>query len=153
MIKSIKIPENINIKILKKNNINLIILKNNSSELIESRELFFISKYNIFINNRIVLSNKHTINIIKQGINNLNLWNKRKILLQGVGSKVDIKDNVLTIKVSNTSKSFDIPEDITVKIINSPMSIMIWSVNINIIDEFKNKIFNNLPKKSLSIIN
>jgi ribonucleotide monophosphatase NagD (HAD superfamily) len=73
MIKSIKIPENINIKILKKNNINLIILKNNSSELIESRELFFISKYNIFINNRIVLSNKHTINIIKQGINNLNL--------------------------------------------------------------------------------
>jgi hypothetical protein len=33
------------------------------------------------------------------------------------------------------------------------MSIMIWSVNINIIDEFKNKIFNNLPKKSLSIIN
>jgi hypothetical protein len=149
MIKSIKIPDNISLKSIKKNDVSLIILTDHS-EKSEKRRLFFITKVNVFYNSRIVLSNKHIINIIRQGINDLNLWNKRKIVLKGVGSKVDLTKNILNIKVSNTSKWFTIPEDICVKISNSPVSITIWGGNSNLIDKFKNNILNSLPKKSIT---
>jgi hypothetical protein len=72
MIKSIKIPDNISLKSIKKNDVSLIILTDHS-EKSEKRRLFFITKVNVFYNSRIVLSNKHIINIIRQGINDLNL--------------------------------------------------------------------------------
>ena len=148
MIKSIIIPINISLKILKKNNKYLIILKKNLNDNLK-RELFLLSNSEIFNKNRVILSNKNTINIINQGIIDLNLWNNRKIELKGVGSKVELKENILNIKVSNTSKSYKIPKDINIKIINSPLSIILWGTNINVIDKFKNLIIKNLPKKSL----
>ena len=148
MIKSIIIPINISLKILKKNNKYLIILKKNLNDNLK-RELFLLSNSEIFHKNRVILSNKNTINIINQGIIDLNLWNNRKIELKGVGSKVELKENILNIKVSNTSKSYKIPKDINIKIINSPLSIILWGTNINVIDKFKNLIIKNLPKKSL----
>ena len=150
MIKSIIIPTNISLKILKKNDKYLIILKKNLDDNLK-RELFLLSNSEIFHKNRIILSNKNTINIINQGIIDLNLWNKRKIELKGVGSKVELKENILNIKVSNTSKSYKIPQDISVKIINSPLSIILWGTNINVIDKYKNLIIKNLPKKSIII--
>lgn len=143
MIKSLKIDKNISLKILKKNNTKLILLGYNK------RELFILSKYDIYYNNGIIISNKNTINIIKQGINNLLLWNKREIIFKGVGSKLDVKNKLLTIKVSNTSNIFNIPKDINVKILNSPLRVVIWGNNINIIDKFKNNIIKKLPKKSI----
>lgn len=148
MIKSIIIPINISLKILKKNDKYLIILKKNLNDNLK-RELFLLSNSEIFHKNRVILSNKNTINIINQGIIDLNLWNNRKIELKGVGSKVELKENILNIKVSNTSKSYKIPKDINIKIINSPLSIILWGTNINVIDKFKNLIIKNLPKKSL----
>lgn len=143
MINSIEIPKNINLKILKNNDTYIVLLKK------LNQELFLICKSDIFYNNRIILSNKHNINIIQQGINDLNIWNKRKIILQGVGSKAELKDNILNIKVSNTLKIYKIPKDISVKIINSPLTIVLWGRNINVIDKFKTYILKNLPKKSI----
>lgn len=67
MINSIEIPKNINLKILKNNDTYIVLLKK------LNQELFLICKSDIFYNNRIILSNKHNINIIQQGINDLNI--------------------------------------------------------------------------------
>lgn len=141
MINSIEIPNNINLKILKNNDTYIVLLKK------LNQKLFIICKSDIFYNNRILLSNKYNINLIKQSINNLNLWNKRKIILKGVGSKAELDNNLLKIKVSNTLKIYNIPKDISIKILNSPLTIILWGRNINVIDKFRLYILKNLPKK------
>lgn len=140
MIKSIEIKNNINLKVLNYKDKNLIILKN------DNREIFFLNKSEMLIKDRIVLSDKKTINRIKQGMDDLLLWNKRKVILKGVGSRCEILDGELRIKVSNTLKIFIIKEDINVKIINNPLSLIIWGININDVDKFKNDILKIYPK-------
>lgn len=112
-------------------------------------ERYFLNKSEMLIKDRIVLSDKKTINRIKEGMDNLLLWNKRKINLKGVGSRCEIIGGELRIKVSNTLKIFSIKEDINVKIINNPLSLIIWGLNINDVDKFKNdilKIYKKLKK-------
>ena len=146
MVKSLELNKNIGIKIVSNNDIKLILLK---IEVLD-KEMFeyFLTKSDIFISSesRVLVSDKKTINRVNSIIKDLSLWNKRKLLLKGVGSRAEVRDSELRLKMSNTLKVFDIVSDISVKIISSPLTLVIWGININEVDKFKNKILKEYPK-------
>lgn len=161
MIKSLEIKKNISIKILKNNNSDksIILIESLNSNLnlnltsgvkkgvgVGVGVQFFISKSEIYIKDRIIISDKKTINRINQGIEDLNIWNKRKLILKGVGSRCEIENGELKIKVSNTLKKFKLLKDINVKILNNPLTLVIWGINMNTVDKFKNDIIKAYPK-------
>jgi len=45
--------------------------------------------------------------------------------LKGVGSRAEIENGKLKVKVSNTLKVFDIVSDISVKIVSNPLTLVI----------------------------
>ena len=145
MIKSLELKKNISIKIISNKEIKVVIVS-----LIEEKEMFqyFVTKSLVYISlwDRIIVSDKKTINRIKQIIVDLSLWNKRKLLLKGVGSRAELENGKLRVKVSNTLKVFDIVSDISVKIISNPLTLVIWGINQNNVDKFKNDILREYPK-------
>ena len=147
MIKSLELKKNISIKIISNKEIKVVIV---SLKKISEKDMFqyFVTKSLVYISlsDRIIVSDKKTINRIKQIIVDLSLWNKRKLLLKGVGSRAELENGKLRVKVSNTLKVFDIVSDISVKIISNPLTLVIWGINENKVDKFKNGILREYPK-------
>jgi len=145
MIKSLELKKNINIKIISNKELKVVLVS-----LLEEKEMFqyFVTKslFYISLSDRIVVSDKKTINRIKQIILDLSLWNNRKLLLKGVGSRAELEGGKLRVKVSNTLKVFDIVSDISVKIVSNPLRLVIWGINQNKVDKFKNGILREYPK-------
>lgn len=144
MIKSLELKKNISIKILVDKEIKVVIIS-----LLRDKEMFqyFVTKSLIYISSldRIVVSDKKTINRISQIILDLSLWNKRKLLLKGVGSRAELENGKLILKVSNTLKVFDIVSDISLKILSNPLTLLIWGINENKLDKYKNVILREYP--------
>lgn len=147
MVKSLEIKKNISIKIIssKERKVVIVSLKSLESKIMIQ---YFLTKSLLYISSsdRIIVSDKKTINRVKQIIRDLSLWNKRKLLLKGVGSRAEIENGKLRLKISNTLKVFDIVSDISVKIVSNPLTLVIWGINENKVDKFKNDILREYPK-------
>jgi hypothetical protein len=66
--------------------------------------------------------------------------------LKGVGSRAELEGEKLILKVSNTLKVFDIVSDITLKLLSNPLTLVIWGINENKLDRYKNDILREYPK-------
>lgn len=114
----------------------------------DDKSLYVISKWNIMLRGRILVSKKLIINLIKSSIKILEEWNKREIYIKGVGSKLLLENEVggvtnrrrLGITLSNTDYWFDIPLDIELKVENNPLKLIIWGIHLSSIYSFKNLI-------------
>ena len=148
MIKTLIIPNNIDFQILSSNipNNYIIIIKGGNLQTPNNLQRFIKTNSNVYISDRTIISNKYTINLIKQTIHELLYWHFITISLPGIGAKVEKQDNNLLLKVKNTAHNFIIPNDIniTIGVEGGLPVIKLKSQNKNLIDIFKNKILGSL---------
>jgi ribosomal protein L6P/L9E len=113
------------------------------------------------LSDRVIVSDKKAINLIKKSISRLNFGHKRELILNGVGFKGDViesgasdsKSHMLSLKIGKPEgANYLIPKDVTVRVVQNRVEV--WSYSIVKINNFLHKILKKTPVKkgALSIV-
>ena len=114
------------------------------------------------LSDRVIVSDKKAINLIKKSISRLNFGHKRELILNGVGFKGDVIEsgapdsnriNMLSLKIGKPEgANYLIPKDVTVRVVQNRVEV--WSYSIVKINNFLHKILKKTPVKkgALSIV-
>jgi len=83
---------------------------------------FTVSEISYNISERLLNSDRKSINLIKKSMSRLNFGHKRRLLLNGVGFKADVISGVdgmpvLTLKIGKPEgANYEVPKDVTVRV-------------------------------------